>query len=90
MRTKKGFTLRTVCGENVLMAEGLETIDFSKLIRLNSTSAFLWNEAVRQGDFTVSSLAEALCNEYDVDAEKAISDTRTMLERWENEGLIEA
>ena len=32
MRTKKGFTLRTVCGENVLMAEGLETIDFGKLI----------------------------------------------------------
>ena len=42
MRTKKGFTLRTVCGENVLMAEGLETIDFGKLIRLNGTSAFMW------------------------------------------------
>ena len=90
MRTKKGFTLRTVCGENVLMAEGLETIDFGKLIRLNGTSAFMWQEAVRQGEFTPESLAEAICREYAVDAEKALSDTKAMLERWTKEGLLEA
>ncbi|MGN1245937.1 MAG: PqqD family protein [Muribaculaceae bacterium] len=90
MKTKKGFTLRTVCGENVLMAEGLDTIDFSKLIRLNSTSAFLWQEAVQQGNFTAESLAQAICREYDVDADKALADTRSMLNRWTEEGLIEA
>ena len=90
MRTKKGFSLRTVCGENVLMAEGLETIDFGKLIRLNGTSAFMWQEAVRQGEFTPESLAEAICREYAVDAEKALSDTKAMLERWTKEGLLEA
>ena len=90
MRTKKGFTLRTVCGENVLMAEGLETIDFGKLIRLNGTSAFMWQEAVRQGEFSPESRAEAVCREYAVDAEKALSDTKAMLERWTKEGLLEA
>ena len=42
MRLRKGFELRQVCGENVLMAEGLDTIDFSKLVNFNETATFLW------------------------------------------------
>ena len=90
MRTRKGFTLRTVCGENVLMAEGLETIYFGKLIRLIGNSAFRWQEAVSQREFSPEWHAEAVCREYAVDAEKALNDTKAMLERWVKEGLIEA
>ena len=42
MRKKKGFELRDVCGEHVIMAYGMENIDFSKIISLNETAAFLW------------------------------------------------
>ena len=35
MKQKKGFVLRTVCGENVIVGEGLETVNFGKLISLN-------------------------------------------------------
>lgn len=43
LKKKPGFTMRTICGENFLVAEGLENIDFTKLIALNETSAFLWS-----------------------------------------------
>ncbi len=88
MRLRKGFELRQVCGENVLMAEGLDTIDFSKLVNFNETATFLWEEAGRQGDFTVKSLAEALCREYDVDEASAAADVEALVENWKEEGIL--
>ena len=52
MRTKKGFKLREVCGEKILLAEGVENIDFSDIISMNASSAYLW-EQVDGKDFTV-------------------------------------
>ena len=46
MKQKKGFVLREVCGEKVIVAEGLETINFGKLISLNETAALLWKKAM--------------------------------------------
>ena len=89
MKIKDGFKLRQVCGENVIMAEGLSTVDFGKLVSLNGTAAFLWKEATNQGEFSPESLSEALCNEYEVDAQKALADTQAMVERWISEGLVE-
>ena len=46
MKIKDGFVLREMCGENIVAGEGLEHINFNKLISLNSTAAFLWQELV--------------------------------------------
>ena len=88
MQLRKGFELRQVCGENVLLAEGLEAIDFSKLVNLNETATFLWKEAGAQGEFSIESLASALCNEYDVDEASATADVKAMLESWKEMGLL--
>lgn len=37
MKAKNGFNLRTVCGENILVAEGEENIDFSNIISMNES-----------------------------------------------------
>ena len=42
MRAKKGFNLRTVVGEQIIVAEGKENIDFSTIISMNESSAYLW------------------------------------------------
>ena len=89
MKTKEGFELRTVCGENVLMAQGLSTIDFGKLIHFNDTAAYLWQEANRQGSFTAATLAKALCGEYEVSEQQALADVERMLTKWKNEGIVE-
>ena len=35
MKIKKGFVLRDICGENIIVAEGKENIDFTKIISMN-------------------------------------------------------
>ena len=89
MRIKKDFVLREVCGENVIMGENLKAIDFRKLLAMNETAAWLWKEAQAQGDFTVESLTERLCEEYDVTAEEARSSVKGFLEELDKEGVIE-
>lgn len=41
MRIKEGFELREICGEHVILSHGMDNIDFSKIISLNETAAFL-------------------------------------------------
>ena len=89
MRIKRGFVLREVCGENVIMGENLKAIDFRKILSLNESAAWLWKEAKAQGDFTVESLTARLCEEYDVTAEEARSCVNAFIEELDKEGVIE-
>ena len=89
MKRKEGFVLREVCGEKVIVGEGLGAIDFGKLLSINETAAWLWNEAGRQVDFSVDSLAVAICEEYDVDLETARTDVDALLTQWKELGIVE-
>lgn len=89
MKQKKGFVLRTVCGENVIVGEGLETINFGKLISLNESAAYLWKRATDMGDFTAQQLADALQEEYEVSPEQALSDVERIISEWQKVGIVE-
>ena len=89
MRIKEGFVLREVCGEHVIMGEGLGAINFGKLLALNETAAWLWQQAQDMGDFTVEALAERLCEEYDVTADEAKADVAEMIADWQEVGVVE-
>lgn len=89
MKIKKGYILRTVCGENVIVGEGLDAINFGRMLSLNETAAFLWKKAMECGDFTADSLAAALCQEYDVDQAQALNDVKETLDNWTKLGVIE-
>ena len=52
MHIKKGFVLREVCGEQVIMGEGVGALDFGKLLCLNETASWLWQRASELGEFT--------------------------------------
>ena len=89
MKIKPGFELREVCGEQILVAEGIENIDFSKMISMNETAAYLWN-AVKGIDFTYQTLADLLLKEYEVDADTALADATEIADRWVEEGIVAA
>ncbi len=88
MKTKKGFVLRDVCGENIIVAEGIENIDFNSIISLNETAAFIWKN-VKDKDFDVERMAEILLEEYDVDKETAVKDCKALAAKWLEAGIIE-
>lgn len=89
MKIKKGFVLRDVCGEQVIMGEGLDAINFGKLLVLNETAAWLWKRAQQMVSFNIESLTEELCGEYDVPVDEARKDVAEMLQKWQDAGLIE-
>ena len=88
MRIKNGFVLREVCGEQVIMGEGVGALDFGKLLCLNETAAWLWQKA-SEGDFTIESLTEALCDEYEVSAEQAKADVAAIVAEWQKVNVVE-
>ena len=89
MRQKEGFVLREICGEKVIVAEGLKVVDFGKMVSMNDTAAWLWEKCTELGDFTAEQLAEALCEEYEVESSKALADINRILDQWKEMGLLE-
>jgi hypothetical protein len=89
MKTKKGFRLRTVCGENIIVAEGIENIDFSRIISMNESSAFLWKKVENGRDFTEEDLTQYLTDEYEVDEATARKDINALTANWLKAGIIE-
>ena len=81
--------MRDICGEYVIVSEGKENIDFSNLISLNESAAYLWTKAVDKGTFSIGDLAEMLTDEYDVDKETALKDAEETAREWYKAGIIE-
>ena len=89
MKLKKGFVLRQVCGENVVVGEGLDAINFGKLLSLNETAAWLWQQAKEMGDFTEKDLSACLCESYDVSEEQARADVDAIIKQWDELHLLD-
>ena len=89
MKAKPGFNLRVVCGENIIVAEGEENIDFSNIISMNESSAYLWQN-IQGKEFTHEDLVGLLTQEYEVDEATAMKDVKVLTELWLQAGIIEA
>ena len=89
MKVKNGFNLREVCGEHIIVAEGDENIDFSNIISMNESSAYLWEEVQKLGTFTVDNLVELICNQYEIDETTARKDAIALAAQWGTAGIIE-
>lgn len=88
MRFKKGYRLRSLGQEFILVAEGLEAVDFSRMISMNESAAFLWKE-VEDKEFDAEMLTTLLTDNYDITRETAQNDVVALLESWSAAGLIE-
>ncbi len=88
MKIKKGFEVRNVCGENIVIAHGTENIDFTKVITLNESAAYIWKK-VEGKDFTEEDMVDALMVEYEVSREQAQTDVKNLAVSWIEAGLVE-
>ena len=89
MKRRKGFALREIGTDHVVVPEGIEVIDFNKLISLNGSAKYLW-EALQDKDFTVEDVASLLTAKYEVAEEVAKADAAKLVAKWQEIGLIEA
>ena len=88
MKIKPGFELRNICGENIIIAHGVQNIDFSKVITLNESAALVWNAVIGK-DFTEQDIVNVLTSEYEVDAKTAQDDANTLIASWQSAELIQ-
>lgn len=89
MKIKKGFELREICGEQVILSHGMNNVDFSKIISLNDTAAFLWKTAVAKSEFDENDLVKALTDNYEVKTDEAQHDVHRVVDEWKEIGLVE-
>lgn len=80
--------MRDVCGNKVIVATGLERMDFNKVVSFNETAAYLW-ESLEGKEFTAETMASLLLERYDVDGQRAADDAAALLKTWIEVGLVE-
>ena len=88
MKIKDGFRLRDVMGQATVIGEGVGQVNFNKLITMNSTAAWLW-EQVAGKDFNVETLVSLLIEKYGIDMELAQKDAEAIAKQWTEIGLLE-
>lgn len=87
MKIIEGFRLRKLGKEHIIIGEGQQQVNFNKMVSLNETASYLWYK-LEGRDFTVEDMADLLCEEYEVDRELALEDSKKLAEKWLEAGLI--
>lgn len=86
MKLKKGFILREVAGETVVIPSGND-LDLNMMITLNGTGKFLW-ERLEKGAL-IDDLVDAVCGEYEVTHERARAAVCAFIEKLNDNGFLE-
>lgn len=87
MKIKKGFVLRVVGGDHVVVPVGEMSKNFHGMINLNETGAFLWR--FFSEEHTVEEAIDALCKEYEADREQVAADVNRFVDVLTRNGFCE-
>lgn len=88
MHFKPNFELRDICGERVLIANGIENIDFGALVHLNATAADIYTN-FKSMEFNLQQVVEYITKEYDVNETTATNDVKRLFEELARNGILE-
>lgn len=88
MKIKDGYILREVADNYVVVPVGPATLDFSGMLTLNGTGAFLWRLLLAE-ERTREELLAALLEEYETDAVTADNDLSAFLDKLKAAGLLD-
>ena len=87
MKIKKGFMLREVAGNYVVVAVGEASKNFNGVINLNESGAFLWKKLA--DGIKEAELIKELLNEYEVSEEIANNDVKTFIKKLKEVDILE-
>ena len=87
MHLKEGYILRELGDDAIVIGEGL-TVDFQRLISLNSSAAYLWKQ-VEGREFDVQTLTNLLLDEYEVGRPEAEEAAAELARAWIRAGIAE-
>jgi len=88
MKLKENFTIRKIGDEYMMVSESGSSLDYTRVISLNSSAAYLIGET-RQKQFTREEWVDLLIKKYGVDREKAEVDVQALINKLIKEKLID-
>lgn len=88
MQLKENFSIRKVGDDYMMVSETGSSLDYTKVVTLNGTAAYLIEET-KQDQFTRESWVALLTDKYDVDRETAEKDVQLLIDKLIKEGLAE-
>lgn len=88
MRIKSDYKIRNIAGENVIVSVGTLNVNLTKVISLNETSVWLW-EQLGGKEFDAATVASLLEENYEIDRHTALRDSETWIASLEKAGLLE-
>ena len=86
MKLKKGFVLREVAGETVVVPVNAE-LNFNGMITLNETAKVLWK--VLENETTEDALVKAILGEFNIDEATAQNDVALFIQKLKGLDFLE-
>ncbi len=87
MKIKKGFIIRKVGDENIVVPVGEASKNFHGMVKLNESGAFLWKFFTE--NHSEEEAVAALLSEYDVEKDVAERDVKAFVEVLTKNSFVE-
>jgi hypothetical protein len=88
MKIKEKLKIRDIAGEKIVILEKDQQVEFTRVMVLNKTSEWLWNQLFGK-DFEMEQVAGLLQSKYNVDESVALSDSLKWIETLKENDIIE-
>ena len=80
MKLKKTYQLKQIGEEFVVMNNQATSVDFTQIITLNQSAAWLWQQLEPMESFDKTTIVQLLLDEYEVDEIVAQADAETFIQ----------
>jgi hypothetical protein len=80
MTIREEYKVRDMAGEHVVIMQGRLGVDMTKIISLNESALFLWNE-LKDKEFETSDVARLLADHYKISSDVALRDATAWVDR---------
>lgn len=87
MKIKEGFVLKQVGDKHIVVPLHSRVVDFSSIIKLSDSGAFLWTQL--ESEQTTDTLLSAMLKEYDIDETTALKDIEKFISKLKEHDLVE-
>ena len=86
MRIKKGFVLREIAGQAMVIATGKASKSFHGMVTLNDTGRDIWLGL--QDGLSENEIVDKLTSDYDISREQAAIDVKNLISKMNDAGFL--
>ena len=87
MHILQKYKVRQVSGENIVLIQGSHPGDMTRVIALNDTSLYLWNNLYDR-DFSIEDIVSLLMEKYDVNDTTARADASEWVKTLKEHNIV--